>query len=648
MRTTVAIAAFAAVLGSTLPASAAAVRTSPFAPALSPAARGVAADVSHALGVKDLGPLPATVPVQIGVLLRYRHENELAKLTELQSDPHSSAYHKFLSKAQWNAYFAPDVATYRQVAASLQSRGFTVGAPPRDYAMVNATAPAATAEKYFATRLDRVAQLGRGLRYVNTTQATMPAELQNVAVSVAGLHSTVLVHSPLHFYGRTSPAELARKRAASTDRLAPGFTRPVAPPVTAATPKIGAFSTPPPNPNPDPTEAPNVPLNDMNDYGGYGPPIFADAYDYPVQHGYGGKGYAAGSIIDTDFSDADIALEYKTFGIKRTGTNDRVCTDVDPQACLTCTNGSCVYTPDTFGESTLDADAITTLAPAADFYEYLSPKFSDLGLEWAYERVVSDDRVVAVNSSFGGCETDDPSFEYSTNYIAMEGAALGITFAASTGDTGGTSCGSYVMNGAPQTEINASTPADDTYFVGVGGTDFSPVTGPIGIPTVMGRGPYYSSENAWTMGGGGYSIYQPMPSWQAAAVAASPIKDTPMGPHTTGRNIPDVSLVADPNPPGVGFDITFNKAVIASGGTSLSSPMFVAMLVEIAQVQRSGSGFVNPALYSIANASPGFAFRDILLGNNIPYAASQGYDDATGLGTPLGFSLAGALRNSRS
>jgi hypothetical protein len=84
------------------------------------------------------------------------------------------------------------------------------------------------------------------------------------------------------------------------------------------------------------------------------------------------------------------------------------------------------------------------------------------------------------------------------------------------------------------------------------------------------------------------------------------------------------------------------------------------MQTSINQVQGSRNGFVNPRLYAIAAAeyqfpadtagttgasyAPGdytFAFRDIIEGDNIPYAAGPGYDLTTGLGSVLGWELAG-------
>jgi subtilase family serine protease len=615
---------------------------------LSPAERGVAADVARTHGdVRDLGRMAANNPVHIGVLMRYQHEAELERLTLLQGDRRSPYFHHYLSVAQWNSYFAPAQATYLRTQQTLLRAGFRIEGTFRNRGMIVATAPAGIAERFFHTELHQVVQAKRrGLRYVNVTPAIMPAELRSDVVGVAGLHSIVNMHFPL----RMGPRRPAYSRVAMPEARA-GVT-PAIVPTANATPKPITTSTPGPNPSPDATESPEDPLVDYATYQGYGPPIWAEAYDYPVEHGYGGSKHAAGSVIDSDFSDADSAIEYSTFNIPRTGTTNRVCTDLADQ-CTICNDTNATTTAatcDPEGESTLDAQTIMTLAPAVNFYEYLvnsTTSLIDLNVETAYERVVSDDIVDVVNSSFGGCETDDPSEEYAVNYIAMEGAAEGITFSASSGDTGAYSCGVYITNGAPQTELNISIPAGADYFTGVGGSSFDPDLTP-GTYYITAPGVGQSvQEQAWLDGGGGHSEFEPIPSWQVAeATAASPLALV----STTMRNIPDLVLTADGGAvfiggtQGVGLVDTYNGTTGPTGGTSLSSPMWVAMQTEINQVQGSKNGFVNPRLYAIAAASTAeyaFGFHDIFTSTNGFYTAETGYDDATGLGSPKGWELAG-------
>ena len=539
---------------------------------------------------RDLGRMHGDAPVRIGILMRYRHESELAALTLLQGDRRSRYYHRYLSNAQWNAYFAADAQTYARTIALLRRRGFSIDRTYANRSMIRAIGPAALVERYFRTELHAVAQDGYGTRYRNAIPFAVPDELRSVAAAGAGLDATVHVTEP---HTMSLAARATRRH------------------VAAASPGAVSTSTPGPNPSPDPTLSPAFsPEEDYTTNTGYGPAIWATAYDFPVQHGYGGSGEALGSIINEDFANSDVASEIKLYDIPRTGGQYRVYTD-----------GSFAST-DTAGESTLDAEILETLAPAADYYEYLTQYFDSLGIEGAYAQVVSDNVVAAVNSSFGGCETNDPSFEYATNYLAMQGAAKGITFGASAGDTGALACGAYVMNGISGSNLGVQVPCADVYFVCAGGTAFQPITSEN----------TYTSEVAWISGGGGVSVLEPLPAWQAQTANVI----------ATGRNVPDLAFTADSDPPGVGFVFVFEGAIIDDGGTSVASPMFVALQTEIDQVQKSRNGFVNPRIYDVGNAAESFAFRDISVGNNGTYFARTGYDNTTGFGSPRGFELAGA------
>jgi xanthomonalisin len=82
------------------------------------------------------------------------------------------------------------------------------------------------------------------------------------------------------------------------------------------------------------------------------------------------------------------------------------------------------------------------------------------------------------------------------------------------------------------------------------------------------------------------------------------------------------------------------------GGTSAGSPQWAGIFA-LANTARAGLskgplGFVNPALYMIANSASYLSnFHDITAGNNIlngstiGFSAGAGYDLATGWGTPV-------------
>jgi kumamolisin len=172
-------------------------------------------------------------------------------------------------------------------------------------------------------------------------------------------------------------------------------------------------------------------------------------------------------------------------------------------------------------------------------------------------------------------------------------------------------------------------PADNAYLVSVGGTD---------LETQSAGGPW-ASETAWLNGGGGFSPNNiPIPSWQL--VTADQCIDVACS--TTLRNGPDVSANAN-----------FTFYVCADqdgcnanyyGGTSFAAPMWAGYLaLANQQALANGSpttlGFINPILYAIGLGSNyDTDFHDITVGSN-GYSATEGYDLATGWGSPNGSGL---------
>ena len=150
---------------------------------------GNAADVPRGSEMRDLGRAPAMLPVSIAVTLNYQHEAELGQLVHLQGDRRSPVYHHFLSNAQFNNYFAATPQTYASVIATLQRAGFRVTQTYPNRTLVDATAPAFVAERFFQTEIHRVVQTGAGLRYANVRPALMPKDVPRCIVgSVLGSH----------------------------------------------------------------------------------------------------------------------------------------------------------------------------------------------------------------------------------------------------------------------------------------------------------------------------------------------------------------------------------------------------------------------------------------------------------------------------
>ena len=241
----------------------------------------------------------------------------------------------------------------------------------------------------------------------------------------------------------------------------------------------------------------------------------AKPFDYPVQHGCNGAGYTAAIIIDDAVNTSYVAKYLSAAGVTQTGTITNTAVD----------GGGTADDP----ETDLDVQTISGLAPGANIIVYDIGSLSDQAIEDGYNKALSDGKAAAVNSSFGGCESSDPSFESSTNSIAEQGASEGVEFSASSGDSGSNECGSN------DNAKGVSAPAGGPYFTSIGGVNFTYTTAGV-LQTVTAGNTSCGSTSGSCEGGGGVSTVVAEPSFQSGIA----------GMITSGRNQPDISLPFDP------------------------------------------------------------------------------------------------------
>jgi subtilase family serine protease len=84
------------------------------------------------------------------------------------------------------------------------------------------------------------------------------------------------------------------------------------------------------------------------------------------------------------------------------------------------------------------------------------------------------------------------------------------------------------------------------------------------------------------------------------------------------------------------------------GGTSLSAPVWGAILADSVSLGGARIGLANPALYAMLRGSYGSTFHDITgihqtPDNNGLFLTTPGYDMATGIGSPRISAIAAAL-----
>jgi kumamolisin len=99
--------------------------------------------------------------------------------------------------------------------------------------------------------------------------------------------------------------------------------------------------------------------------------------------------------------------------------------------------------------------------------------------------------------------------------------------------------------------------------------------------------------------------------------------------------VPDVSGDADPY---TGYNTLVDGQAGVVGGTSAVAPLWAGLIALLNQQLNTRLGFLNPQLYALP--APNNGFNDITQGNNGTYSAGPGWDPCTGLGSPIGTTLA--------
>ena len=292
-------------------------------------------------------------------------------------------------------------------------------------------------------------------------------------------------------------------------------------------------------------------------------------------------------------------------------------------------------------EEALDVETAHAVAPGANILVVEANSQNIQDLMAAVNTARNTPGVVAVSMNWGFSETPNET-SYDT-YFTTPAGHQGITFIASSGDNGSLAGASY--------------PAASPNVLSVGGTTL-----------LLSSSGTYQSESAWTDSGGGYSQYEPEPSYQAKV-------------QSTGyKATPDVAFDGDPNT-GVQVYVTLptyygsQGSWLTVGGTSLGSPSW-AGIIAITDQGRALAGEESldgptqtlPLLYAapssdfntVAAASSSFwggggygygygAFGSSLFGGSglgasaTTSSSSTGANTATGLGSPNGPALVSGL-----
>jgi kumamolisin len=290
---------------------------------------------------------------------------------------------------------------------------------------------------------------------------------------------------------------------------------------------------------------------------------------------------------------------------------------------------------DSTGEVLLDLCVVGSVSPAAKIAVYFT-EFTEEGWVNAIKAAVADttNRPSVISISYGNPEDDQQQGLWMEQTIRLvneafkEAANQGMTICCASGDDGAPDEPSAAVD-------HVDFPASSPWVLGVGGTRLEADSSTMTI----------SSEVVWNdvadkagATGGGVSRLFALPSWQQHAG----VPTNADGSGKTGRGVPDVASLADPETP---FAVMGPDGHLHGvGGTSAAAPLWSALIARLNQATGARLGYLNAELY----ARLGGALVDITSGNNSAdqitgYSAAVGWDACTGWGRPDGARLLAAL-----
>ena len=330
-------------------------------------------------------------------------------------------------------------------------------------------------------------------------------------------------------------------------------------------------------------------------------------------------------------------------------------------------------------EVALDVEWAHATAPLANIMLVTTPTAEVLGVQGFQQMMNAEQYVVdhhladVITQSFGSGEGAFNNGLASLKqlrqaFVAAE--ANNVTVFASSGD-GGTTNSMKVPVKNPRTIPYQSViwPSSDPLVTSVGGTYLctNAQTGAVvdsASPPVNCQSAPGDREPGWVAAGGGYSIYFSRPDFQAVLPPGSSyVGSSPgaPGPNSNMRGLPDIAYQASSRTgvlvylteantttsgTGCGGANPCSTGWYVVGGTSSSSPQWAGLIAIADQMAGRDLGYINPALYRIANNPAKYAadFYDVTRNCNqttdIPgWCASKGWDAVTGLGTPNAASL---------
>jgi kumamolisin len=580
---------------------------------------------------QDTGATPSSQTQSVSIVLQLRNVDDLNKFINDTVDPNSPRFHQFLSVEEFARHYGPSEADIERVKSALKQAGIQVTEVYRSHMVIRTTGTTAQYNQFFATEIHNYTENSGS--YIKPNRAiTIPDGIADVMLTATGLDTKPKAHPMSHNINAVSKGAVS----IHSDKVSP---------------------------KKNSTTTGNLP-------GEYTVADFAQMYNVTplYKHHVMGQGSTIGIATLATFTPADAYTYWQSVGLN-VSPNKIKLIDVDGGAG---TDGS--------GETTLDVEQSGGIAPASRVFVYDAPN-TDQGFTDVFFKAAEDNRVDTLSVSWGSPEIaqDQPVLD-GQHQAFLELAAQGISVFASAGDAGAYDIndnqGYYPYPGCSQT-LTVDSPASDPLVVAAGGLTLpgvqtfydnnGNVIGTVNVPKVrpwawdylqsfiitnLGEAVYYADVFP-VGGGGGVSVNNALPFYQnhlhgtelsapnqslictsiggQSIGAPQDLADLPAG--YAGRNLPDLSLNADPD---TGYAEYVGGAwAYGWGGTSFVAPQLNGVAALITQVAGTRLGFLNPQLYArfrqfgYSSNSP---FVAITNGDNEYWQATHSYNPASGIG----------------
>ena len=532
----------------------------------------------------DLGPVAGSKDQVLTVLLKLHNQAAYDQAVEELYNPESPTFHKWFSEADFEKY-APTTAEVRAVRAELEKQGLSVvSIDPQNFS-IRVHGSTATVEKAFQTQLHTLNYKDRTFQ-VHVRDAKLTGAAGELVDTVVGLDRHDARPQILFAKDPLTGKALSSKQITSKETAAQLFNISGTPISAPTLYTLKALAT---------TLPVATYYGTVYNQGGsrqpisYTPAQLQAHYGLSslIKQGYDGTGQTIALVEAYGYAsaEADANLSAKTFGLPALNSKnfEVIYSDGKPANPHDADLTGWTY------EIALDIQSAHAIAPGAKIDVVTSAAQDNEDFIAALQYIISHKLANTVSSSW---ETDEeflagPAEQNAYNSILKRGAAAGISFQFSSGDSGDLGLGT------PQGSV--MVPCNSPYATAVGGTSIlNDPSSSRQIVTGWGTDINILDEvfiadpptPAFIAGaGGGESQFFAKPSWQKALPG-------------TGRQVPDVSALADPYT-GFPLVVTFEGeqlAIPGYGGTSLASPIFTAIWAIADQYNGKPLGFAAPAV----------------------------------------------------